>query len=292
MRVLAGRSPPSLQATGRFLRFREQESEETWFGELARKYLPGKAAQIMGVMVPWVRILRFAGEFGRRYFPLNTDYLEMMAGWHDEMLADDEEPDYTPYEILRNGIPYLLYGYSYEDFHEIFENESPFTCLSMLLTSTGGFYMMGDEEDAAAREVVREGLARTMSLECLRSLPENGFSPVLLRAALQGTPLEPMALQALWLTGETGNFFLDNQLDYEMEINYSERWDDETIQLAAGEWRDAQQIIQRVRSLSKWMERDFPQNARDAVEFLLERVETMPEHFRAAENSQTEEREE
>ena len=32
-----------------------------------------------------------------------------------------------------------------------------------------------------------------------------------------------MALQALWLTGETGNFFLDNQLDYEIEINYSER---------------------------------------------------------------------
>ena len=69
MRVLAGRSPPSLQATGRFLRFREQESEEAWFGELARKYLPGKAAQIMGVMVPWFRVLSFADEFSRRYFP-------------------------------------------------------------------------------------------------------------------------------------------------------------------------------------------------------------------------------
>ena len=229
--------------------------------------------------MPWVRVLRFADEFGRRHFPLNTDYLEMMAGWHDEMLSEDDEPEFTPYEILRNGIPYQLYGYSYDDFHEIFENERPSTCLGALLTGTREFYLMGDEEDAAAREVLREGLARTMSLECLRSLPEKGFRPDLLRAALQGTPLEPMALQALWLVGETGNFFLDNQLDYDNEINYGERWEDEIVRLAAVEWRDARHIMRRVRSLRDWMERDFARNARDAVEFLLERVEAVPEHF-------------
>ena len=65
------------------------------------------------------------------------------------------------------GYPTCSTATPYEDFHDIFENESPFSGLSMLLTSTGRFYMMGDEEDAAAREVVREELARTMSLECL-----------------------------------------------------------------------------------------------------------------------------
>lgn len=236
----------------------------------------------MRATLPWVQVLRFAEEFGRAWFPLNTDYLEMMAEWHTEILeAEDEEPELTPYEILRNGIPYQLQGYSYEDFHDIFQNQRPSACLSAILVPTGDFYMMGEDEDAAAREVIRKGLASDHGLEAeqLGALPPGGYSPETVMAALRGTPLEALALEALWVIGKTGNFFLDNQVDYESEIRYGDDWKEETVQLLQEEWREAESTIRRIRELNDWMESDFPRNARDALEFLAERAAAAPENF-------------
>ena len=82
-----------------------QGGEETWFNNLVRKFLPQDAPQILRMTSEWPRVMRFAEEFSQRYFPLNTDYLEMVESWHGEMLAEDEEPEESPTGSSGPGFP-------------------------------------------------------------------------------------------------------------------------------------------------------------------------------------------
>ena len=231
-------------------------------------------------MNPWDRIHRFIEGFSQQHFPLNTWYLAQQEEW----LEQEEDPEYSAYNLLRDGIPFALFGFTHEDYHEVYQTDRLTRCLTALMIITNPDYLMSESEDEAAREVSREGLARLMPLEMLRELPPAGFDPDIIWAALQGTPLEPLGLGALWLAGATHNFFLDRQMDWEIEAYYSTPWDDENVQWLSGEWQEARRIMERVSELETWMERDFGERAQAAVRFLLERVQSIPQHFLTQEN--------
>ena len=117
--------------------------------------------------------------------------------------------------------------------------------------------------------------------ELLQRIPGNGIHVELLEEALRGTPLEGIYLDAMWMHSCTDNFFLDYTIHDDGFSGFSDPWDDDVIEDAKEQWQNAKAIVDKTRVLEQWLEEDLEGRFTQMLDFVLERLESVPEDIRA-----------
>ncbi|GAH15959.1 unnamed protein product, partial [marine sediment metagenome] len=124
------------------------------FVALVREFLPEFEGEILRQPLPSTQIALFADRFGDRYFPL-SEYI-----W-------EEEEDYS---FFTRGIPVVVMGVSYDDYHEIASSYRPGLQIMTYLVS-----YIYDEGDGG-RTVLAEACAVHVPPELIQRVPEGGIT--------------------------------------------------------------------------------------------------------------------
>ena len=197
----------------------------------------------------------------------------------------------APYSILRDGIPFQLMGFTWDELHAMWEGQqrrnglSALALLMMLPHEAGATYAY--EELLGMRQAWLESAADKIPEKTLRRIPEGGITLERLEKAVKGTHLEAAHLAGMWFQGTTGTFFLDNFIDQDEFSGYSDPWEEDNIEYATTEWRKAKDILDQIEKLTAWLEEDLPERFEQMLELILGRLEEIPENS-SEENSSEE----
>ena len=280
-------TPISIEDLADFLLSHGVETNQEWFENKVKDMLPEQSTAILNHGNQEERIQAFSNAFQERYFPIDRWYIEMTADFWEEGLEEDLTSTQTPndqYAVLRGGIPILLWGLSWEEKHEIWQVEQagPDICLMILMAQPPklGARQL-DDENRNMRTSWMESAMEFVSEETLRRIPEEGIPLRVLETALSGTPLEGAALAALWGHSITGNPILDNT-DNDEDTGGEKTildWDCEDLEEISDMWKEAEDALEKMKKIAKWMEQDRENRFRQILEFTLERAESVPENF-------------
>ena len=274
-----------------FLHGHNAESNQDWFEKLVQRTLPNKASKILEITNELIRVNRFIDVFSRTHFPLDDNYMEMVI---QSQFQDDpsefEHGAYGPYAILRQGIPFELTGCTWEAMHDLWDIDRVGTAAIALLAWMPG--VLRNNPWASQEESLKEYLGiRTSWLESaashireetLKRIPENGIPMELLKEAVRETPLEAVLLEAKWVYNDTGNAFLDCNPTEEDEFSgFSDPWETEVIETMTKEWEMAKPIKDKMYRLEKWLEKDIDKRFEEMLDFILERLASIPEYSNA-----------
>ena len=246
-RRLLSPSPPAFGV----LIARITESEDYGvFIDLVRDYLPENEREILDQTTPAGQITLFADYFEKRYFPLHFAF------------KTGEIEEYS--ELTRN-IPVIARGISWNDYDEIPAEGRPAV---KLLT----FLLENPYEEGDARVALGEACAEQVTADILQRVPSQGFKIAELHKLVGGTKYSALELWGKDLAMSTGNLFLDVCDDdlygggYEMP-----EWSREEVEGFTREWKEADEIDDKVFKLFNWLEEDTPAHFKEVLDFLLER---------------------
>ena len=275
-----------------FLHGHNAESNQDWFEKLVQRTLPNKASEILEITNELIRVNRFIDVFSRTHFPLDDNYMEMVI---QSQFQDDpsefEHGKYGPYAILRQGIPFELKGCTWEAMHELWDMDRIGTAAIALLARMPEI-MKNDylwifqtesleahlKEHLGMRTSWLESAASYIREETLKRIPEHGIPMELLKEAVRETPLEAVLLEAEWVYNDTGNTFLDcNPTEEEEFSGFSDPWETEIIETMTEEWEMAKPIKNKMYKLEKWLEKDIDKRFEEMLDFILERLASIPE---------------
>ena len=121
--------------------------------------------------------------------------------------------------------------------------------------------------DDGARLALLDAAEQHVTRALLTVIPEGGFTPADLHARLDGTPYVAAAEFADWQWGQTETIFLD--ADDEVDV-YVE-WTRENVAVLAEQWERAEEILDRITALTRWIESDLPAHFARLVDAVLER---------------------
>ena len=112
--------PPKISVVIRKLNRGDNAKDRAWFEELLRKTVPERAWEILQLDDEAEQVLSFAVRFRIDHFPICEDYLQMQMEWRQE------EPEYEyeeggPYSLLRDGIPFELMGFTWDELHAMWD---------------------------------------------------------------------------------------------------------------------------------------------------------------------------
>ena len=237
--------PPSLSIL--VARLGEMEEYED-FISLVREFLPEREEEIFHLSTPATQIAAFASYFEDRYFPIDDNF----------KLGEVED-----YGDLTRGIPAIVMGLSWDDYHYIASECRPGVQLMTYLIESP--YEEGD-----ARVALAEACEEHVPVDLLQQVPEGGLSPAEVHRLLDNTPYKALALwgDRVWL--DTGNFFLDT--DYEMLWSgIPPEWDRETVEELTRQWQQSERIEQEVSDLVDWLEEDPATRFGEILNSILER---------------------
>jgi hypothetical protein len=184
------------------------------------------------------------------------------------------EAEYFPcyeleeYEQFACGVPFVRFGWGYEDFHNL---DMPAGKL-LLLALCEQPYPTGHD----TRIPLLDAVSGALPAEQVARIPRQGLHPTQLHERLDGTRFAAAAEFADWLWSSTGTIFLD--ADDEVEI-YDAEWSREVVLALAEEWRAAAPIMDRVKALEGWLEEDPPRHFAELLDAVLG---TIPHHTRQA----------
>ncbi len=272
---LAEERPPKISAVVRKLRGWEDGAERAWFEDLLQQMVPERAWEILQLDNEWEQILGFAARFSIDHFPLWEEYLEIQADWRKEEPENDSF-EHSPYNLIKEGIPFQLMGFSWEEQHEIWDQHRHGMCALALLAGIPAHHEFEALEFRGMRETWLESASGLIPVETLKRLPEGGIPLELLEEAVRGTPLEAAPLAGKWVYGRTGTFFLDEYFPDDDSCKYSDPWDADIIEYARQEWSKAKAILDRIERLAAWLEEDLPERFAQMLDFILERLERIP----------------
>jgi len=239
--------PPSLSVL--IARLGEMEEYED-FIDLVREFLPEREEEILNQPTPAIQMAAFASYFEDRYFPIDDTF----------KLGDAE----SYYDLVR-GIPVILTGLSFDDYHEISTYFSPgFQLMTYLLEDP--------YEDEDARIALAEACGEHVSVDLLQRVPEGGLSPSEAHHLLNDTPYKALALWGDIVGLNTGNFFLDT--DYEMLGYDLPGWTKEVVEEFTQQWLQADLINQQVCALAEWLDGDPTTRFGEIFNFITERRES------------------
>ncbi len=276
-----------------FLHGHNAVSNQEWFEKLVQQTLPERAWEILGIRNESGQVMRFAAVFSDTHFPLDENHLEMLIEWQMDDDPEEFEPgEYGPYAILRRGIPFDLMGCSWEARHELWNSAGMGTAAIALLARMPGMenpHQILLKEYLGMRTSWLESAASHLREETLKRIPENGIPMELLEETVRETPLEAAFLDAQWIYNETGNFFLDyNPTGEDGFEGFSDPWDDEIIGTGIEEWAEAKPIRDKIDRLEDWLEKDIDKRFEEMLDFILERLASIPENFKRKEDDQRE----
>lgn len=214
------------------------------FVALVREFLPERERDILSETTPQAQVAAFASYFEDRYFPLDDSFK-----WGD----------IEGYGQLTGYIPVIPLGLSYDDYQFISSDwRGGFQLMTYLVESP-----FGDERVALA-EACEEYVPR----ELIERVFESGLSPGQAHRVFDDTPYKALALWAGIVWHDTGNFFLDTDLE-ELWAEIPPEWDRETVEHLTAEWQQAERIQQEVANLADWLEEDPPARFEELLNFVL-----------------------
>ena len=259
------RRPPSLRD---LVTLAAHADDYAWFTGLVRRLFPDEAEATLSAPDVPRRVERFADLFRERHFPLYGVFIDL---WAD----DGDDP---PWSWLRQGIPFDLMGFGYEDLHEMWHGyRDGLSALALLIRPPEAYY---DGPDGL-RTAWLESAADRIPQQTLERIPQGGISVETLTEAVKDTGFEGAAQAASWMLAETGNFFLDHNYEEGAFDGFSDPWDDETIAEGTEEWRKASTLMDSVFRLSDWLEEDLPARFAEMLNAILPRL---PEQKQGKEN--------
>jgi hypothetical protein len=234
------RGPPSLSYLTSWF---ESDKGFLRFLDLVREYVPEYEREILAEAITEGRITAFVSHFSDRYFPLEEGLEE--------------------YQHLTTGIPVIVQGMSYEDYHEMPGYWREGYCLMT--------YLLESPWENEARIALGEECAEQVPAELLQQVPSGGFSLTAVPELTRGSTYEALGHWANILCHCTGNFFLDT--DYEdLGYGYPLEWDRQTVEELTRQWQQAERIQQMVLELAQWLEDDPSQHFEEIINFLEERM--------------------
>lgn len=245
--VLAGRlrwlGVPSLSVLiGRLEGAEEYED----FVALVREFLPEREQEVLSESTPQSQVAVFASHFEVRYFPLDDSF---------------KMGDIESYGDLTRFIPVIPLGLSYDEYQLMASDWRPgFQLLTYLVENPFG------EERAALAEACQEYVSSSL----LERVPEKGLSPGELNRLTEGAQFKALADWARIIWHDTGNFFLDVDLE-ELWSGIPLSWDRETTDELTRQWQQAERIQQEILGLVEWLEQDPPARFEELLNFILER---------------------
>ena len=278
---LTERRPPRITVVIRKLHRGDNAQDRAWFEELLRQTVPEQAWEILQLDNGWDQILSFAARFRTNHFPLSEEHLQIQADWRqEEPEVEDEEGG--PYSLLREGIPFELMGFTWDERHIMWDQTKNGLSALALLPAVPENEVDASydyDEFQGLRQAWLESAADLIPAETLRRIPEGGIPLKRLEEAVRGTPMEAAHLAGRWIYGMTGTFFLDESFPEEFN-GYSDPWDDEIIEYGTQEWQKAKVILDQVDQLTTWLEEDLPERFGQMLDLILERLEEVPENSR------------
>ena len=247
--------------------------DQIWFKDLVREFTPNEADEIMAENGSVSKVSCFAEKFEKYYFPLSYIFKDDCL---DEWGMDDPNSVYT---MLRNGIPYTLFGIDPEEAHNAWNTYyGQGRALMMLIPMLEHGYF---EDDNEIRISWMESAADHVSKDTLLKIPPQGIPQNSLTQAVEGTPLEGVAHLASWLMSNSGNLFVDENYG-EGEFQSIDSWDSESISQATEEWKEAEKILLPMNKLANWLDEDganVEERFSQVLDFILERVDQLPANF-------------
>jgi len=238
--------PPSLSTLAAI--FNDAE-EYKYFVSLVREFLPEREDDILQQCTPSAQMAAFASHFRDRYFPL-ADY----SGW-----GEMEE-----YSELTRGIPVVIMGITYEDYHYLPNDGRPgYQLIAYLLAGPSCI----DEE---VRIALAEACAEHVPREQLLRVPEGGLPREEAHRLLDDSPYRAVAMWADVLDWATGNFFLDTN-DEDLSYNGLPDWNMETVMALTEQWQRAEVIDDAISDFVVWLEEDMASRFQEIFDFIEEK---------------------
>lgn len=252
LQVLADRltvGPPSIAVLIDLL---EQSEYVQEFLELVCEYLPEHEREIMvGALDD--RAYRFCRRFEERYFPLDSDMLDI----GEDSIA-----------MLVREVPVQLMGLGYEDYHEF---ESMADGMVLMLALVANPWIEPEEEEEAARIPLLESVAKLVGKEIVELIPKEGWQLKELHDRLDGTQYAPVAAYADWVWQSTGLALLDNCYE-QMGCGWGGiqiPWASDVVEDLTEQWPKVGEFWDSVNHIENWL-MDQPQaNYGRLVDFLL-----------------------
>jgi hypothetical protein len=161
------------------------------------------------------------------------------------------------YEQVAGGIPLARNGWNYERHHDLDMQAGE------LLLST----LSAPAYDDGARLALLDAAEQHVPRMLLAAIPDGGLTPTDLHARLDGTPYIAAAEFADWLWGQTETIFLDADDEIDIDVD----WTRENVDLLVEQWRRAEEILDRIAALTRWLEADLPTRFARLVDAVLER---------------------
>ncbi len=250
------RRPPSLRELVTLVGYAE---DYAWFAGLVHRLFPDEGEEVLAAPDVRTRVERFGRLFQERHFPL-------YAPFFDFYLDDGDEP---PWTWLRRGIPFELFGFGYDDLHDVWDRyRDGLSAMVLLVKPPDSSY----EEPDGLRVAWLESAAALIPQETLLRIPGGGIPLDVLTGALKDTGFEGAAQACSWVWGETGNFFLDASYEDGEYDGFADPWDDDLIAQGTEEWRQASAVMDAVSRLAGWLEEDLPGRFAEMLEFVLGRL--------------------
>ena len=250
------RRPPSLRELVTLAGYAE---DYAWFVGLVRRLFPEEGEEVLSASDVRTRVERFTRLFQERHFPLYASFLDF---YWDE----GDEPIWT---WLRRGVPFELFGFGYDDLHEIWDRyRDGLSAMVLLVRPPDSSY----EEPDGLRVAWLESAAARIPQETLIRIPEGGIPLDALTGTLKGTGFERAAQACSWVWSQTGNFFLDASYEDGEYDGFADPWEDDLIAQGTEEWRQASAVMDSVSRLADWLEDDLPGRFAEMLDFVLERL--------------------
>ncbi len=250
------RRPPSLLGLVTIVGYAD---DYAWFTGLVSHLLPDEAETILSAPDVHSRVERFAQLFGQKHFPL---YGPMIEFW-------TESEDEPPWCWLRRGIPFDLMGFGYDGLHELWNGyRDGVSALLLLARVPEPFYGESDEIRVAWLESAAERIPQST----LERIPTDGIPVEELTQAVKDTRFDGAAKAALWVFGDTGNFFLDHTHEDGGYDGFPDPWEDDIIAEGTEEWRKASALMDSVCALADWLEEDIPGRFAEMLDTVLPRL--------------------
>ena len=211
------------------------------FRRIVEEIFPEVAAEIMAARHPGerreqARVAAFIDRVGTELFPV----------------YEVEE-----YDQVAGGVPVTRNGWNYERHHDLDLHPGE------LLLAT----LCAPAYDDGARLALLDAAEQHVTRALLAAIPEGGFTPTDLHARLDGTPYVAAAEFADWQWGQTETIFLDTDDELDVDVE----WTRENVAVLAEQWGRAEEILDRITALTRWIEADLPAHFARLVDAVLER---------------------
>lgn len=241
---LQARRVPSLSSLAAQIADAENYAQ---FVQMVNTYLPEREQDILHEPTPRSQIARFASYFEDRYFPL-----EEPVKWGE----------IEGYGDITYRIPVIVLGFSYDDYHDMYEWRPGVQLMTYLIQSP----WEGDGENVSLAEACSEHVPD----ELVERAGKIRLSLDEAHELLKGTKYEPLALWADRLYYSTGNFFLDT--DFEMLwSSMPPEWSPENVKELARQWKQAELHESKTGEFMEWLEGDLPGRFEELIAFIEER---------------------